>query len=500
MNRTVATYTVAVATLAGTFWLALPNPPASTPPPPQPPPQPIIVEVPVPAPTPPPVPEPVVYPVTKLQIDDSAIDAFFSLDRGYLSTAGVGYDTEPVWMDITLRGKGNEERQALSTVLVIDRSGSMAGEKIDDAKRAAKEWINRLHTGDAVSVVSYGTDVMVDLPFTVVNDSNRSTMIAAIDKIEEGGGTNIDGGLQAALEEIAKWQPSGARRVVMISDGRPTEGQTDENILSRHSATFRQRSTTLTTIGVGLDYNEDLMEKLAVDGGGRYFYMKESSQMATILDDEFKHASAIVARNIRITLPMQMGDLAFDSAMGANAQMRDNVATIDVGDLSKDEERHVLIKLRYVRPTNTTAPATTTFKFTEFFAPEISYLKQEHPELLSNRTDRMRLVASTDSVVIEQSRDNDVRARVLQFEASMRLTESMQNFAKGDKQGAVRMLKKQEAALKDAAKSMGDNAVLRNEAGNMHKLINDLMNTSAESEAGLDMVKANKARASTLRR
>src|SRR4051812_20542030 len=152
MQRTAVVYGLALSTLVGAFFLA---PRLRAPDP-----------VPVPVPTPTPASA---EPVTDLVYNDGVIEAHARLDRGYLLTHG----TEPVWMDVAVKANGVQTRAPLTTVLVIDRSGSMAGDKIDAARMAAERFVNGLKDGDAVGIITFGTDVTVELPVTVIDNASR---------------------------------------------------------------------------------------------------------------------------------------------------------------------------------------------------------------------------------------------------------------------------------------------------------------------------------------
>ena len=471
MQRTAVIYGLAVSTLAGAFFLAPRLKPQQPPDP-----------IPVPTPS-------AAEPVTDLVYSDGVIEAHARLDRGYLLAQG----NEPVWIDVSVKANGVQTRGMLTSVLVIDRSGSMAGDKIDAARQAAERFVRGLHDGDAVAIVTFGTDVTTELPMPVMDSASRTRALAVVRNIEEGGGTNIDGAMTQARAMLAQADTLGrVGRVVLISDGRPTEGDRRESSLVAHATKLREKGFVTSTLGLGLDYNEDLMEHIAVEGGGRYHYLKNGDQLAQILDDELQQASAVVASNVKLYMPRDLGALAFADAPGSKVSVGQKIA-VDVGDLAAGEERHVLIKM------NVTAAGAADIAF---MAPEIVYKKvaDRSDALLAHRADPFRMLATSDVNVLEMSRKDDVRVRVLQVEASLALTESMQHYAQGDTSGARRQLESKKAELHLFA-ARSKSSALAAEAKNMDELL-DAVNAApaASSDKAQDVIKTQKARAFELRR
>lgn len=474
MQRTAVIYGLALSTLVGAFLLA----PRLMAPPKQP--------DPVPAPK-------SAAPLTQLVYGDGTLEVTATLDRGYLA----GGSLENVWMDVAVRAAGVQTRAPLAAVLVIDRSGSMAGDKIDDARQAAERFVQGMVDGDMLAIVTYGSDVSVDLPFVTLDSAAKTRALGIVRRIEEGGGTNIDGGLLAAKSQLAAANVAGkVARVVLVSDGRPTEGDRRTATLAGHTSAMRATGVTTSTIGLGLDYNEDLMEAMAVDGGGRYHYLKNGSQMAKVLDDELQHGRNVVASNVRLHLPRALAaGLNVVGAPGQKDVGNTDKLVVDVGDLAAGEERHVLIK---IDAAVANAPLSEGLGFA---APELLYVKAgaTSESLVANRADAFRLLPTTDLAVLNGSRNDDVRVRVLQIEASLALTASMNAWSNGDRDAARDHLNKAKADVSAAAKRTG-NAMLLREAQNFDDVLNSVNAAPAPASAsGMDIVKAQKARAFDLR-
>jgi Ca-activated chloride channel family protein len=475
MQRTAVLYAVAAATLAGALLLVIPK---KAPPPPE----------------PPPVPTVKTAPITHLSYADNTLAVDAKLDRGQLIAAAAG---EPVYLDLRVEAVAKGARAPLSMVLVIDRSGSMAGEKIDNVRLAAQRMIKRLSAGDQLGIISYGTDVSVDLPLTGLDDKTRLRAQRVVNALEEGGGTNIDGGLRAAARLLNDEAIAGrVARVILLSDGQATEGERRISKLAQHGASLQQRGIGLSTLGVGLDYHEDLMERLAVEGGGRYHYLKRSSMLGAILSDELQHASQVVARDVTLQLPADLGGLRVAAAPGHRLELG-QVASLPLGSLASGEVRHVLVRLERTMGLRS---ALGTGALT-FAAPEVRYqpLAEAATAILRHRGDGFTLTEASTASDVDHSRRADVRARVMEVEASLKLTEAMGAYSQSDVKGAVRTLEQNIAALEDVADKTSSKE-LKDEAENLRRVLRKVKQAAPSSSAGADLVKAEKARAYELRR
>ena len=187
--------------------------------------------------------------------------------------------------------------------LVLDRSGSMAGEKFDQAKAAARQVLEGLADGEAISIVDYSTDVARFAPTAVIKSAETLPALRAyLDGLRVGGGTNLDGALAAALAT----PPLGDRLpvVLFLTDGRPTEGETRELEIQRRIERDNVHHRRVFTFGVGNDVNAPLLDSLATDSRARARYVRPSEDVERAVAEVFEDLSgpvvtdlAVVARN-----------------------------------------------------------------------------------------------------------------------------------------------------------------------------------------------------------
>ncbi len=193
-----------------------------------------------------------------------------------------------------------ERHRPTDLVLVLDRSGSMSGDKLLDLRAAALELVGQLRSVDRLAIVSFASDVRIDRPLAPPSEAVRRS----IEGLSAGGGTAMGDGLQAALRLWTDPAPGRVRRTVLISDGMPDS----VGVLDARATDLARAESPLTTVGIGEGYNESLMQRLADLGTGNFHWVQRGPQLATILGDELRTAQATVASAITLDL---------DSALGA---------------------------------------------------------------------------------------------------------------------------------------------------------------------------------------
>ncbi len=212
--------------------------------------------------------------------------------------------------------KGEQPRRpALNVALVIDRSGSMqSDEKLVLAIRAARDAIGRLRTGDYVSVVVFDDAAQVLVPATL--DHRRADR--KMSEITHGGGTNIYDGLRLGYQEVAKHAGrDGVNLVLLLSDGEVTAGNSDPEAFRKMVEAQTDKEVQTSAIGMGIEFDEELMQALARTGGGSYHFVKDGIDAKKVFAKEFDDLGQVVARavKVRIVLAPEVG---FVRALGQN--------------------------------------------------------------------------------------------------------------------------------------------------------------------------------------
>ncbi|NBU29323.1 MAG: VWA domain-containing protein, partial [Caulobacteraceae bacterium] len=197
-------------------------------------------------------------------------------------------------------------RKALNLALVIDKSGSMGGQPLDEAKRCAIAIVDRMAPGDYVSVVAY--DQAAELVWPAQTVSTTFELRQAIASIHEGGTTALHDGWAAGAEQAAmNVSRAGISRVLLLSDGCANQGLTDPDRIASHCALMAEKGISTSTYGLGSGFNEELMLGMANQGGGNGYYGQTAADLMGPFQEEFDLLQAIYARNLCLSLSAEPG-------------------------------------------------------------------------------------------------------------------------------------------------------------------------------------------------
>lgn len=251
-----------------------------------------------------------------------------------------------VQLELVLEGRKAFELGAhvpTDFLVILDRSGSMAGDKIANGRAAIEALVGRLDAQDRFGLVVYSSGASLVQPLERATPEARERWIATASSIQVGGGTNMSRGLDVAS---AATSDTGDRavRVILISDGLANEGDATQEGLSRRASLFGERGQTLTTIGVGLDFNEYLMSALADRGTGNYYFLEQPAQLAEVFSRELSAGKDTVARGVRVTLRPEPGSgVEVLDAAGYPLERDGGVVSFRPGALFAGQERSVWI-------------------------------------------------------------------------------------------------------------------------------------------------------------
>jgi Ca-activated chloride channel homolog len=248
-------------------------------------------------------------------------------------------------LSIVARDHQRPQRRPVNLAVVLDRSGSMSEEsKMDYAKAALVALIDQLKSDDIFSLVIYDDVVEVVRSAERVGwDKQRIRNL--VEDINPRGWTNLGGGMQEGFRQVEKnTGKEYINRVILLSDGLANQGITDPHRLQSIAKRQRDHSISLSTIGVGLDYNENLMVGLSEHGGGNYYFLESSRNLASVLRKEFDRLSDVMAQNVTIELDLGRG-VTLRDAIGYDHHVSDRKVQIPVGDLYGEDSREVIVEL-----------------------------------------------------------------------------------------------------------------------------------------------------------
>lgn len=200
--------------------------------------------------------------------------------------------------------EGEKQRVPTDLFVVLDRSGSMGGEKIHQARLALVDLVDQLRTGDRFALVAFSSGAEVLVTPSRVTAERRRHWQQQVTRIEAGGGTNMVGAMDVARTALDWGTPEDLRalgprssRLLLLSDGLPDT----EHGLDARARALADRGTALSTLGIGDDFNEVLMGRLADLGTGNYYYLGQPEALASVFAGELSAGHSTVARDLEIT-------------------------------------------------------------------------------------------------------------------------------------------------------------------------------------------------------
>ncbi|ETV97114.1 hypothetical protein H310_09923 [Aphanomyces invadans] len=246
------------------------------------------------------------------------------------------------------------QRKPVDLVVVLDRSGSMHGDKLALCKRTMDFLAHQLAPHDRVSLVSYDSDVTTDMPLTKMNDQGKANLAQKVKCIQAGSCTNLSGGLVAGVEEVQRptrldnGEPNPVQSVLLLTDGQANEGVTGPDSLAKLLGELLGPQVSLHTFGYGSDHNATLLGRLADIGRGSYYFIQNVDGVALAFARCLGGLLSVVGQNIKLEV------VASPGALIASVKTKRPVMTvadkvhveIDLGDMFAEESRDVLVEVQ----------------------------------------------------------------------------------------------------------------------------------------------------------
>jgi Ca-activated chloride channel homolog len=388
-------------------------------------------------------------------------------------------------VDLSVNDAPGAKRAPVNMAIVIDHSGSMAGDKIQQARQAARGIVERLGSEDRVALIQYDDDAQVLVPAIAADAEGKQRLLSAIERIADDGGTNLHGGMMLGIAETRRAM-GGERinRVVLLSDGQANVGVVDPAQIARAAADAADQGVRVTTIGLGLDYNEDLMEAVAENGRGQYYYVKDAAGLESVFAGELRSMQGTVATRAELRLTPACSGVEIAEVYGYESRREGNDVIVPLSDLFGGEQRKVLARLRVpaqLAGQKSLARATLGYDATAGGGRKTASLD-------------LGVEVSTDAQAVRASSDPEVMTKVEQVEAARTMKEAAAAYDRGDKAaalGAVRMQKAKTA--KRAAEynlPAAATAPIMNNLDGMEQGVGAFEPSSAEGKA---MTKGSKA-------
>lgn len=236
-------------------------------------------------------------------------------------------------------------RTPVNLCLLVDRSASMEGNPMLYAKKAVSYIVDLLTPTDVLSIVTFDTTADVLMPPQQVVDRER--IKHGVDQLQVGYTTNLQHGLAMAMEQVLAFKdPGRATRIVVLTDGEPTEGLTDYASLTELAGNIKGRGITSTYLGFGADYSEELLAGMAKRAGGNYYYIPQPEMIQDVFHKELSKLISTNSMNLQMKLKMaRWVDLKY--ATGLSGPARDREVELSFPDLERGSNLELVFDFEF---------------------------------------------------------------------------------------------------------------------------------------------------------
>ncbi|ETX00504.1 MAG: hypothetical protein ETSY2_38940 [Candidatus Entotheonella gemina] len=255
----------------------------------------------------------------------------------------------PVPNNVIQAGAQPINRPPMDMVVVLDRSPSMlAANKWPYAKTAVSALLQRLGPSDRIGLIGFDRSANVYAELTTVTPGARQRLQALVQGMQVGSATNIGAGLQRAGDMLTQQPSERVKKMILLSDGETNTGITDPLALAKMASDISDRHIVLSTIGMGLGFNEALMAALADHGMGHYAYLEHLDTLSNILAKDLAEARSLYAERSELDVQLRAGVQLIDAAGYPIEQVNraDNRFRIKTGQLFWGAHKPLMLMLQ----------------------------------------------------------------------------------------------------------------------------------------------------------
>jgi len=314
-------------------------------------------------------------------------------------------------------------RTPISTVLVLDVSGSMSGStqcgksKMSLLKEVATKFVQNLTDKDEISIVTFTSDVKCILPMTKAD--KKADIQAAIERLEPQWSTNMSGGVSEGFSRInAKFK--GVQRLMLLTDGLANVGiMGDDHDGFINLVKAKDSACTVSTFAFGNDADLDLLQALAREGGGNFYYIKDAD-ISSIFARELGGIASCMGQNIKIKVAPSDKNEVVEVLNDFNIEDENGVATISADDIYAEESKHILVKMKLNKANGKLKDRAVTIAKVIVSYDDLKSGKREKTELSQKIQFVKPADADKETVLIVEEQVAGMKAAKAQVEAVQR--------------------------------------------------------------------------------
>lgn len=382
---------------------------------------------------------------------NAALKTTTTWNKEYWPTGGA----ERAYLLVEVKGGTVElkERAPLNVSLVLDRSGSMEGEPLAYSKRACQFVIDQMASSDTCSLVVFDDQVKTQIEPGKV--THKDLLKQQIDSIRTGGSTNLSGGLLQGIQHVLQGKQRGStNRVILLSDGHANEGITDRSKLRAIAKEYNNMGIGITAMGVGDGFDEELMEGIADQGGGNFYFIDKPENIPAIFNKELDGLLSVVAQNIQVTL-IPSDKAVITNIYGYESERTPQGVKLALGDAYAEETKSILVEMMlYPHVAGTHEILKLQWEYAAVTNGEAKLSTLQYP---------VSAHFTNDIELFQKSTNSQVEKQIKITESAIALQHAIAAFDSGDEDAGKEMLQRQADTMLSAAVT-SDDAELREEA------------------------------------
>ena len=368
---------------------------------------------------------------------------------------------ETNYLKVSLSGQNvdSKKRVPINLAIVIDKSGSMSGQRIEKAREAAILAVNMLNENDTLSIVAYDSEARVIVPATKVD--NRLRIIGLINEnIYAEGGTALFAGLSKGIKQVEnQLTKDKVNRIILLSDGQANIGPSSVDELSQLAIIAAKKNIAITTLGIGSDYNELLMSSIASYSDGNHVFVNNSADLENVFVHEFTDLMSAIAQDVVITIQLKNGVKPV-RLLGRDGVIKGNEITVKMNQLFSNQEKYVLLE---VIPDKGKVGQEKT----------LAQVDLKYDNLLENKTENetqvVRISYTKDKKMVDDAIHQDVIVETELQKVALENEKALELYNQGKRDEAQQLLRENGEALKaisaqSPTMSMSDKERIENQA------------------------------------
>ena len=368
---------------------------------------------------------------------------------------------ETNYLKVSLSGQNidSKKRVPINLAIVIDKSGSMSGQRIEKAREAAILAVNMLNENDTLSIVAYDSEARVIVPATKVD--NKLRIIGLINEnIYAEGGTALFAGLSKGIKQVEnQLTKDKINRIILLSDGQANIGPSSVDELSQLAIIAAKKNIAITTLGIGSDYNELLMSSIASYSDGNHVFVNNSADLENVFVHEFNDLMSAIAQDVVITIQLKNGVKPV-RLLGRDGVIKGNEITVKMNQLFSNQEKYVLLE---VIPDKGKVGQEKT----------LAQVDLKYDNLLENKTENetqvVRISYTKDKKMVDDAIHQDVIVETELQKVALENEKALELYNQGKRDEAQQLLRENGEALKaisaqSPTMSMSDKERIENQA------------------------------------